>query len=132
MTTTLFKDAIIVTMNPSREILRGNLLVEDSRIKAIGTEDYSADQIIDAKGQVLIPGLIQTHIHLCQTLFRGQADDLELMDWLQKRIWPLEGGHDPESLYYSAMLGIGELLRGGTTSLIDMATVNHTESVFQA
>ncbi|MDO7788832.1 5'-deoxyadenosine deaminase [Desulforamulus aquiferis] len=132
MTTILFKDAIIVTMNPSREILRGNLLVEDSWIKAIGTEDYSADQIIDARGQVLIPGLIQTHIHLCQTLFRGQADDLELMDWLQKRIWPLEGGHDQESLYYSAMLGIGELLRGGTTSLIDMATVNHTESVFQA
>lgn len=132
MTTTLIKDALIVTMNPDREVLKGNLLVEDDRIKAIGSEQYTADKIINAEGQVLIPGLIQTHIHLCQTLFRGQADDLELMDWLQKRIWPLEGAHDKESLYYSSMLGIGELLRGGTTSIIDMATVNHTESVFQA
>lgn len=132
MTTILIKDALIVTMNQTREVFRGNLLVEGDRIKAMGTEAFPAQQVIEAGGKVLIPGLIQTHIHLCQTLFRGQADDLELMDWLQKRIWPLEGAHNPESLYDSARLGIGELLKGGTTAIVDMATVNHTESVFQA
>lgn len=80
----------------------------------------------------MIPGFVQTHIHLCQTLFRGKGDDLELMDWLRKRIWPLEAAHDEESLYYSAMLGIGELITSGTTTIVDMETVNHTDFAFQA
>src|SRR5690606_19039124 len=84
------------------------------------------------KGKVLLPGFVQTHIHLCQTLFRGRADDLELLDWLKERVWPLEAAHDEESVYYSAMLGIGELIRSGTTTILDMETVHHTESAFRA
>ena len=57
---------------------------------------------------------------------------MALMDWLRKRVWPLEAAHDEESVYYSAMLGIGELLRSGTTTILDMETVSHTESAFQA
>jgi cytosine/adenosine deaminase-related metal-dependent hydrolase len=57
---------------------------------------------------------------------------MELLDWLQQRVLPLEAAHDADSVYDSALLGIGELLRGGTTAIIDMATVHHTESVFQA
>lgn len=132
MSTILIKDAVIVTMNAGREIVHGNLLVEDNLIKAIGQVECAADKVVEARGQVVIPGLIQTHIHLCQSLFRGQADDLELLDWLKLRIWPLEGAHDPESLYYSALLGTGELFRSGTTAIIDMETVNHTEAAFQA
>lgn len=129
----LFKNAQIVTMNAEREVLQGDLLVEDSTIAAVGNDlEESADQVIDLKGDLLIPGLIQTHIHLCQTLFRGQADDLELLDWLKLKIWPLEGGHDPDSLYDSALLGIGELFLGGTTTIVDMETVHHTERAFQA
>ncbi|NYE56566.1 5'-deoxyadenosine deaminase [Carboxydothermus ferrireducens] len=129
----LIKNGTIVTMNEKREILKGDLYIEGNIIKDIGPSlDVQTDKVIDAAGKVVIPGLIQTHIHLCQTLFRGQADDLELLDWLKLRIWPLEGGHDPESLYYSAMLGIGELFKGGTTAIVDMATVNHTDSNFQA
>lgn len=130
---TLFKNATLVTMNSKREILTGELLVEGNRIAAMG-ESFSepADQVIDLHGDLLIPGLIQTHIHLCQTLFRGQADDLELLDWLKLKIWPLEGGHDPESLYDSARLGIGELFLGGTTTIVDMETVHHTENAFRA
>jgi len=79
-----------------------------------------------------MPGFVQSHVHLCQTLFRGQADDLELMDWLKLRIWPLEGAHDKDSIYWSAMLGITELIKGGTTSIIDMETVHHTDSAFSA
>ena len=132
MSKTLIKNAVIVTMNSDRDVINGSVLVEDGAIKAVGAVDSAADQVIDAHGGLLIPGLIQTHVHLCQTLFRGQADDLELMDWLRKRIWPLEGSHDEESVYYSALLGIGELFQGGTTSVIDMETVHHTESAFQA
>lgn len=132
MASILIKNALIVTMNNERELLEGNLLIENDKINAIGQENFIADKVIDGTGQVVIPGLIQTHIHLCQSLFRGQADDLELLDWLSLRIWPLEGAHDPESLYYSALLGIGELFRSGTTAIIDMETVHHTEAAFEA
>lgn len=129
----LFKNATIVTMNAVREIVQGDLLVDGSRIVSVGgVIEQSADQVIDLRGDLLIPGLIQTHIHLCQTLFRGQTDDLELLDWLKLKVWPLEGGHDPESLYDSALLGIGELFLGGTTTIVDMETVYHTEHAFEA
>ncbi len=88
--------------------------------------------MIDGSGKVVIPGFIQTHVHLCQSLFRGASDDMELMDWLRSRTWPLEAAHDEESTYYSALLGIAELLRGGTTSIVDMESVNHADSAFHA
>lgn len=134
MSTILIKNAQIVTMNNKEEILFGDILIENNRIKAIGAnmEENSADKVIDATNRTVIPGFVQTHIHLCQTLFRGKADDLELMDWLRQRIWPLEAAHDEESIYYSAMLGIGELLESGTTTIVDMETVHHTEYAFRA
>ena len=129
----LIKNATIVTMNKTRDVFGGDLLIENDRISRIGKLDrYTADMVIDANNQLLLPGFIQSHVHLCQALFRGMADDLDLLDWLQQRIWPLESSHDEESLYYSSLLGCAELLRGGTTAIIDMATVNHTESVFTA
>jgi cytosine/adenosine deaminase-related metal-dependent hydrolase len=130
----LIKNAEIITMNSKTEIVNGDLLIENDRIVeiAIRIEGVTPDKVIDATGKTIIPGLIQSHIHLCQTLFRGQGDDLELLDWLSKKIWPLEAAHDEESIYYSAMLGIGELIQSGTTSIIDMETVRHTEYAFQA
>ena len=86
----------------------------------------------DVGGRWIVPGFVQTHIHLVQTLFRGLADDLALLDWLSKRIWPLEAAHDEDSVYWSARLGITELLLGGTTAILDMATVHHTDAVFRA
>ncbi|MEK4666094.1 5'-deoxyadenosine deaminase [Niallia sp. FSL R7-0271] len=134
MTTILIKNAQIVTMNGQEEIVTGDILIENDLIKAIGPEiDAStADKIIEAAGHTVIPGFVQTHIHLCQTLFRGKGDDLELMDWLRKRIWPLEAAHDEDSIYYSAMLGIGELMESGTTTIVDMETVHHADYAFQA
>jgi|GEM_PF-3562185 len=86
------RGAQIVTMNDSEEVLFGDVRVERDRIVHVGAPiaPQPDDRIIEAAGKVLLPGLIQTHIHLCQTLFRGQADDLELLDWLSQRIWPLE------------------------------------------
>jgi cytosine/adenosine deaminase-related metal-dependent hydrolase len=79
-----------------------------------------------------MPGLIQAHVHLCQTLFRGLADDLPLEDWLVRRIWPLEAAHTEETVYASALLGAAELLLGGTTAILDMETVRHTDAAFRA
>ncbi|WP_100397815.1 5'-deoxyadenosine deaminase [Bacillus sp. FJAT-44742] len=136
MKSTLIKNAEIITMNESMDIIYGDLFIEGKQIKKIGedlTEVTRPDtKVIDAQGKTILPGFVQTHIHLCQTLFRGQADDMELMDWLQNKLWPLEAAHDSESLYYSAMLGLGELIQGGTTTVVDMETVNHTEAAFQA
>ncbi|HUC90428.1 MAG TPA: 5'-deoxyadenosine deaminase [Paenibacillus sp.] len=133
MATTLIRDAVIMTMNEADDIVRGDVRIEGNRIEAIGRRlDDAADVIVEAGGKVLLPGFVQTHVHLCQTLFRGRADDLELIDWLRRRIWPLEAAHNEESVYYSAMLGAGELIRSGTTTVLDMETVHHTESAFRA
>ncbi|WP_020614912.1 5'-deoxyadenosine deaminase [Paenibacillus daejeonensis] len=133
MTSIVFKQAQIVTMDEQDTVLIGDVLVEGDRIAAVAEHiDETGHEVIDARGKTLLPGFIQTHIHLCQTLFRGRADDLELLDWLKARIWPMEAAHDEESLYYSAMLGIGELIRSGTTTILDMETVHHTDAAFRA
>ncbi|WP_147534828.1 5'-deoxyadenosine deaminase [Bacillus marasmi] len=130
----LIKNAQIITMNPKNEIVNGDLLIENDVISEIGSDitTQGVDKLIDGSSKIIIPGFIQTHIHLCQTLFRGQADDLELLDWLKQKIWPLEASHDQESIYYSAMLGIGELIQSGTTSIVDMETVNYADAAFMA
>ncbi|WP_223067057.1 5'-deoxyadenosine deaminase [Paenibacillus caui] len=130
----LIKNAEIVTMNGAEDIIYGDIWIENGLIAGIG-ERLNPPQpyrTIDASGRTVIPGFVQTHIHLCQTLFRGKADDLELMDWLRNRIWPLEAAHDEESIYYSALLGIGELIQSGTTTIVDMETVHHTDSALKA
>jgi 5-methylthioadenosine/S-adenosylhomocysteine deaminase len=87
--------------------------------------------VIDATDCAVIPGFVQTHIHLCQTLFRGAADDLSLIDWLKQRVWPMEAAHSASSITASARLGIAELIKGGTTCALTMETVNHTAEVFK-
>jgi len=129
----LIKNGTLITMNPEREIIKADILIKDDCIKNIGKRiQVKPSQIIDASGLTIIPGLIQTHTHLTQTLFRGLADDLELLDWLKKRIWPLEAAHTFESNSISARLGIAELILGGTTSIIDMGTVHHTQAIAEA
>jgi 5-methylthioadenosine/S-adenosylhomocysteine deaminase len=133
MATKLIRNAVIMTMNSSNEILKGDVLITGNRITSVGDRlTEQADVIIDAGGKVLLPGFVQTHIHLCQTLFRGRADDLALIDWLRQKIWPLEAAHDEDSVYYSALLGLGELIRSGTTTILDMETVHYTDSAFRA
>jgi 5-methylthioadenosine/S-adenosylhomocysteine deaminase len=128
----LIKGGTIVTMDAGNSIARGDLLIRDGRIIEVATRiDADADQTIDASGAAVLPGFVQTHIHLCQTLFRGAADDLSLIDWLKKRIWPMEAAHTPESIRASAQLGIAELIKGGTTCALTMETVRHTEEVLR-
>lgn len=132
----LIKDATIITMDAANRIFTGSVIIEQGRISAIDPSSPSSsigfDEVIDGTGKVLLPGFVQSHIHLCQTLFRGAADDLALIDWLKQRVWPMEAAHTPESLFASARLGIAELIKGGTTCALTMETVNHTEAVFHA
>ena len=126
----LIRNGTIVTMDADNSIVRGDLLIRDGRIAAVGAENASdAGETIDAHGCAVLPGFVQTHIHLCQTLFRGAADDLSLIDWLKKRIWPMEAAHTPESIRASAQLGIAELIKGGTTCALTMETVRYTDQV---
>src|SRR5437870_4295656 len=128
----LIKGGHVVTMDKSDSIVRGDLLIRDGRIAGIGEDDSTnVDEVIDAKGCAVLPGFVQTHLHLCQTLFRGAADDLSLIDWLKKRVWPMEAAHTKESIRASARLGIAELIKGGTTCALTMETVRHTEEVLR-
>ena len=127
----LIKGGTLLTMDPTSTVLAGDLLIEDGRISRIGETGMSADTVLDATDCAVLPGFVQTHLHLCQTLFRGAADDLSLIDWLKKRIWPMEAAHTPESIRASAQLGIAELIKGGTTCALTMETVRHTEEVLR-
>src|SRR5260370_1112190 len=108
------------------------LLATNAETVYVALPNPTPVSVRDCSGCLIIPGLIQAHIHLCQTLFRGLADDLRLEDWLVRRIWPLEAAHTEETVYWSAMLGAAELLLGGTTAILDMETVRHTGAAFQA
>ena len=111
----------LVTQNEGREVMRDvSLLVENGVIREIGRIGSTADIIIDAKGKIAIPGLVNAHTHLPMTLFRGFADDMQLQDWLQKKIWPLESKLTGDDCYAGALLGCAEMIRSGTTSFVDM------------
>jgi 5-methylthioadenosine/S-adenosylhomocysteine deaminase len=128
----LIKGGTIVTMDQKDSIVRGDVLIRDGRIAEIaGHIEAGGSDAIDAAGCAVLPGFVQTHLHLCQTLFRGAADDLSLIDWLRKRVWPLEAAHTAESIRASARLSIAELIKGGTTCALTMETVRHTEEVLR-
>ncbi|KAJ0426674.1 guanine deaminase [Aspergillus carlsbadensis] len=120
----LFLHATIITVNSAREVIRdGFLHVRDGRIEAIGKcpppDHLSPTEIIDCTGQIMIPGLINTHAHLVQSLLRGLAEDLPLHNWLCDAIWPLEANYADDDGYHAARLTIAEMLKTGTTTFLD-------------
>ena len=132
----------IVTMDAARRVVVGDVVVEDGRIVEIvqshDASDASAQphdagaQRIDASGCIVLPGLVQAHTHLCQTLCRGAADDLPLLEWLRQRVWPYEAALDERAMRACARLAVAELLLGGTTAILDMGTVHETDALFDA
>lgn len=129
----LIRNAKILTMNDAFDVIDGDVFIRDHRIEAVGAVgEVTADRIINAGGGFVLPGFVQTHVHLCQTLFRGYADDLSLLEWLKQRIWPMEAAHTPASLAAAARLAASELLLGGTTTVLTMETVHDTDAVFEA
>ncbi|HEX5214146.1 MAG TPA: 5'-deoxyadenosine deaminase [Vicinamibacterales bacterium] len=128
------RNATILTMNDAGDVVTGDLWIEGGRIASVGAipAEVTPETTIDAGGALVLPGFIQTHVHLCQTLFRGAADDLPLLAWLRDRIWPMEAAHDQATLAASARLAAAELLLSGTTTALTMETVHDTDAVFEA
>ena len=134
----LLQGGTFVTADAADTILTGaSVLIEAGRISRIvpagmPLPSLPTSEIIDASSFIIIPGFVQTHIHLCQALFRGRADDLKLLDWLREKIFPFEAAHDEMSMYASALIGIAELVRSGTTTILDMGSIHHEEVVIRA
>ncbi|MDQ6858985.1 MAG: amidohydrolase family protein [Chloroflexota bacterium] len=109
----------VLSMRPGDAPAVRDVYVEADRITAAAGGD-----VLDASGCYVMPGLVQTHIHLVQTIFRGLAEELSLLEWLRDRIWPLEAAHDERSLRATARLGLLDLLTTGTTTILDMGTTH--------
>jgi 5-methylthioadenosine/S-adenosylhomocysteine deaminase len=118
----IIKNAYILTMDPdARDMKNGTVVIEDGRITEIGEKTKErAETVIDAKGSVVMPGLVNTHTHAAMTLFRGYADDLQLAEWLEKHIWPAEAQLTAGDVYKGSLLACLEMIRSGTTSFADM------------
>jgi 5-methylthioadenosine/S-adenosylhomocysteine deaminase len=122
----------LVTQNQNRDVLRDrSILIRDGKIVEVaeGVEGQ-ADTVVDGAGQIVLPGLINSHTHLSMVLLRGYADDMPLQDWLQKKIWPVEARLTPEACYQGALLGSAEMIMSGTTTFMDMYF--HMEDVARA
>lgn len=118
-------NGLLLTMNGADDqYINGALTVRDGRIEAVGaTQDFqniTARKSIDAQGGIIMPGLINTHTHAAMTLFRGLADDLPLMTWLNDYIFPAEAKLNPDRVYQGALLACAEMIQSGTTCFCDM------------
>jgi cytosine/adenosine deaminase-related metal-dependent hydrolase len=124
----------ILTVDAAFSVVSGDVHCVDGRIVQVGgqatprSRDYA---ILDAEGGVIMPGLVQTHLHTCQTLARGRGDDLALLDGLRQVVWPYEAAMSRDDVGASARLAAVELLLGGTTAIQDMGTVRHTDAIFE-
>ncbi len=125
MVSILISGGTIITMDKGRRVIRdGAVLVQDDRITQVGKAEEikakpRAEFEMDAEGMVVLPGLIDTHVHLAQALLRGCADDTSLIDWLQKFVWPLQGNFEPEDGRASAELCMLEMIKSGTTTFLE-------------
>jgi len=129
----ILRNGTIVTMNSDFEVLQGDIRLEGDTIIGMGQLTPPAgEEIVDLTGKVVLPGLIQAHVHLSQTIFRNRAENLPLLPWLKEKIWPLEANLTEETTRLSAELGIAELLTSGTTSVLTMETVKHSDAVLDA
>ena len=121
----LVTNGTILTMEESeRQIINGAVAIDGDRIAAVGRTDEFADwkisKVIDAAGGIIMPGLVNAHTHASMTCFRGIADDLPLMTWLNKHIFPAESKLDEERVYSGALLACAEMILSGTTCFCDM------------
>src|SRR5689334_2391682 len=137
----LIHGGTLVCMDAARTVKRGDLLVAGERILAIGDAVPAAEAALpggraksryDASGALVLPGFVHAHLHLCQTLFRGLAEQSDLLRWLREAIWPLEAAHTDASLTASVQLGACELIAGGVTCVNDMGTVHHADALGRA
>lgn len=121
----------VITMDSDRRIIRnGAVAVSDGVIIDVGKRDvlddqykYYADVLINAEKDIILPGLINTHVHLVQGLLRHCADYLPLIKWLRERVWPLQGNYKPREALASAKLVVLEMIKSGTTTFLETGLV---------
>lgn len=127
---------ILLPMVEDGEWFRGDLLVDGGRIvevvRGAAPHGITARRTLDASEAAVLPGFVQCHVHVVQSLLRHQADGLELLPWLRTAMWPYEAALDADGVEAAAELGIAELLCGGTTTALDFGTCRHHGRVFEA
>ncbi|WP_073162864.1 amidohydrolase [Desulfofundulus australicus] len=122
----MISGAAVLTMEQGSALIPdGEIIIEGQYITHVGpagsvSPEQNFDRVIDARGMLAMPGFVNCHTHASMTLLRGYADDLPLMEWLQKKIWPVEERLEPEDIYWGAMLSCLEMIRSGTTTFADM------------
>ncbi len=119
----LLRGGTVLTLDPAATVLPGaDVLIGGGDLVAVGRVEKvpPGTRVLDVSGCLVLPGLIQGHLHLGQTFFRGLGEGRRLLAWLRERIWPLEAAHDDESAYWCGMLGAMECLLGGTTTIQDI------------
>lgn len=118
----LIENVKILTMVDGEVIKNGNIYIENEKIKKITNDkiDFSYDKKIDGKNYLAMPGFVNAHTHVGMSLFRNFSDDVELMTWLNEKIWPLEGKLIEEDVYWASLLSHAEMIMTGTTSFADM------------
>jgi cytosine/adenosine deaminase-related metal-dependent hydrolase len=113
----------------------GDVFVRGRTISMIAqgdTDGFRARYTLDASNALVLPGFVQCHVHVVQSLLRHQADGVELLDWLKRFTWPYEAALDGDGVSAAAELGIAELLAGGTTTVLDFGSCHHHDRVFDA
>ena len=124
---TTIKNAIVITSDDDFSIYEnGMVLINDGKIDYVGECDkktetaFAAKEVIDAKGNIIMPGLVNAHTHLPMTLFAGYGSGLPLKEWLEDKIWPAEAKLTGEDVYIGSKMGIAQMLLSGTTCFLDM------------
>ncbi|MEA3224074.1 MAG: amidohydrolase [Thermodesulfobacteriota bacterium] len=123
----IISGGIVLPMDEKGSVIEnGAIVISGQDIVAIGQKEeidaqYISSEVLDARNHLIMPGLINGHTHAAMTYFRGLADDLELMDWLNNYIFPAEAKFvDKEFAYLGSMLACAEMIRSGTTTFCDM------------
>ncbi|MBY8999381.1 MAG: amidohydrolase family protein [Candidatus Heimdallarchaeota archaeon] len=138
MKETIIEADYLITCNPKNSVIKNAaILIIGDEIKALGSKkeihkDYSASTVISGENKILMPGLVNTHSHSVQTLLRGKADDLALLDWLKEVVIPGESNFTADDVHTSSLLGFAEMIRTGTTTANDMLSTNNAESGIQS
>ena len=120
------ENVLIVTVNENMDILENqNLYINENKIEKIvseekDTNDLKVDKIIEGKGKLLMPGMINMHSHLPMTILRNYSDDVALEEWLEDIIWPIEAKLTAEDIGISTRFGLIEMISTGTTFYNDM------------
>jgi cytosine/adenosine deaminase-related metal-dependent hydrolase len=133
----LIDGGLVVTMDPERRMIRdGAVLIEGDRITAVGKseqikERFSWSRAIDARDKVILPGFVDTHLHLSEHIVRSLIPD-DAADWMPNWLMPIYSAITPEEEYYSAMLAFIELIRTGTTTFCEAGTCFHPEHITEA